>query len=120
MGFSFDEALTTDKDKVRFYTGDRDEKTAMFSDELIAGVITLEGDYQKATVSLMEQILVNIGRQPDLTADWLRINWGGSRETLEKRLADLRSRLGVRSRRTGYSKASYRSDSLQTESPEDW
>lgn len=119
MAFTFVEDLATDKDKVRFYIGDTDEKTAMFSDELIAGTITLEGDYQKATVSLMENILVKIGRQPDLTADWLRVNWGGSRETLEKRLSDLRSRLGVRSRRTGYSKASYRSDSLQTEEP-DW
>ena len=119
MTFTLDETLAGDADKVRFYTGDMTEKTAMFSDELIAGVIDLEGSYQNAAVSLLENMLVKIGREPDLTADWLRINWGGSRETLEKRLSDLRSRLGVRSRRKNHSKASYRSDSLQTEPP-DW
>lgn len=119
MTFTFEEALTTDRDKVRFYIGDTDEKTAQYSDELIAGTITLEGSWQQAAVSLLENIIVKIARQPDLTADWLRVNWAGSREALEKRLSDLRSRLNVRARRQGYSKASYRSDSLQTEEP-DW
>ncbi len=102
----------------RYLIGDRVEDTAWFSDEEINMAISVKGSVSAAAVSLMQEMLREISREPDLKADWLSANWGGSVKALERQLADLRAEFGIAAR-TGKTVATYRSDSDQTEAP-DW
>ena len=43
MAFTYTDTLATDRDKVRFMTGDTVESEAMFSDEEIAAALTRNG-----------------------------------------------------------------------------
>lgn len=110
MAFTFEDGLATDRDKVRFYTGDTDSNTSLLSDEMITGLITLETDYQGAVIAAIEYLLVKINREPDTTADWLRVAWGGSREGLERQLERLKAKWRKGTRRLGSRQAVRRHD----------
>lgn len=109
MAFTYNTDLSTDRDKVRFYTGDTDESTHQLADATIDALITLEGDYKAATIEALEGLLAKINREPDLTADWLRVNWQGSRGALEDQLLRLNRKWGS-NKRTGSRKGAKRYD----------
>jgi len=110
MVFTYDDSLASDADRVRFWTGDTVEATHQLSDALITALIDEETDYKGATIAALEYLLVKINREPDTTADWLRIAWGGSREGLETQLRRLQKKWSKGYKRTGSSKRVSRYD----------
>lgn len=111
MTFTYTPSDTpSDTHRVRFWTGDTVSSTAMWSDEEISMMIAEEGDYKKATIALLEQALVWIGREPDMTAAWLKVAWGNSTKTLEKRLNDLKQKWSAGYKRVGSVKKAVRRD----------
>ena len=118
MTFSYTPAAATDTTRVRFHLRDTDEASAIFSDEEISFAITEETTWQAAVILLIETIIAKLSHEPDMTADWLTISWRRSTEAWQMLLAEKRARFGIAAR-TGRAKATYRSDSLQTEAP-DW
>lgn len=119
MTFTYTPEAATDKTRVRWHTGDRVEAVAWNSDEEIQFAIDEEGGWQAAVIVILQNMIVEIAREPDMRADWLQLNWGGSIAALKAALAEKRQKFGIAAR-TGRSVATYRSDSLQTEAPEDW
>ena len=70
MSFSYDVALTTEKDRLRFLLSDRIEAKAVFSDEELGGILNLQGNvflaaallaYNRATALASLGIQYNIG-----------------------------------------------------------
>ena len=100
MTFTYTPGAVDDVTRVRFWTGDTDSASAMWSNEEITMVVSEEGDYQGAVIALLEAALVKIGREPDMTADWLRVNWQNSTKTLEARLLNLKRKWGKGYKRT--------------------
>ena len=118
MTCTFDLVDVTDNTRVRYHIQDTDCTAAMFSDEEIAFVIAEEGTFEKATISLIRATIAKLSREPDLTADWLKIDWRRSIAAWEKLLADKTVELGVTIKRTGRGLATFRGDSLATEPPD--
>ena len=81
MAVNYDDALATDRDKVRFHIGDtiREDgprpKGANFTDDEIAGVLSIESTWQRAVYSLLQILATSWSRYADITA-------GPRRETL--------------------------------------
>lgn len=120
MAATYDTALTTDKDKVRYHIQDVDTDNAMFQDEEINAVITMEETWQKAVISLIKALITRLSHDPDFTSDWMRIDskrsLAGYRLLLQEKRVEL---LGEAAGRSGRAKPTYRSDSYQREAP-DW
>ena len=67
MTWSYDPALATDKDKVRFKTADTDPSAPFLSDEEIAFLLTEAGSLPRAVLAAAEEILSRFARQVDKT-----------------------------------------------------
>lgn len=119
MTFTYTPATPDDITRVRFHTGDTVEAAAFHSDEEIEFMISEAVTWKPAVIMALESIILKFATEPDLKADWLSVTLGrsqaGYEEMYKKKLADF----GI-GRRTGRAVATYRSDSLQTEAPEDW
>lgn len=65
MTVTYNQALATDKDRIRFYIQDTVEgkgpkvSDVNFSDEEIAGLVTLEGSWQAAVAACFEALSAN-------------------------------------------------------------
>lgn len=118
MTFTYTPASPDDTTRVRYHIGDTVEASAIFTDEEIDFVISEEGSYQKAVVSLIQAVIAKIGHEPDFTADWLQVDWRRSVDAWRDLLAEKRSKFGIAAR-SARSVATYRSDSNQPEAP-DW
>ncbi len=95
MSFTYTVSDTpADLTRVRFWTRDTVEATALWTDGEITMMIAEEGDYKGAVIALLEQAIVMIGREPDKTVDWLQLAWGSSARALEGRLESLKSKWG--------------------------
>lgn len=119
MTFTYTPGSPTDITRVRFHSGDTVEAAAFHSDEEIDFMIDEAGSWQAATILAIESILLKFASEPDLKADWLTVTLKRSQEGYEALLTQKRQRFGIAAR-SGRSIATYRSDSLQTEAPEDW
>lgn len=120
MTFTYNPATNPDDvTLVRYYIGDRTEATAWWTDAEINMILTQEGSVGKAAISLLDRMITEISQEPDLKADWLATNWGGSVRALERQAATLRNKFNV-ALRSGGTVTTYRSDSDQTEAPSDW
>lgn len=117
MTFTLDLTAQNDLTDVRMHIGDVDANAVIFSDEHITYVLAVESTVNATVIALLRQIIAKLSAQPDMKADWLSIDLGRSVEGYKKLLAEKRAEFGV-SARTGTTKATYRSDSLQTEAPE--
>jgi hypothetical protein len=73
MTFTFNENLTTDKDWIRFKTGDVVADESYLSDELIAGVLSDVGTKQKAAVACARHIILRLA-QPRVREDWQEVD----------------------------------------------
>jgi hypothetical protein len=71
MAFSYDDRLTTDRDRVRFYIQDTVSDSGPkpggdnFSDDEIDGLVTLEGSWQKAAAGALEVLAALWGQYVD-------------------------------------------------------
>ena len=107
--------LTTDKDWVRFNTGDTGPEGYYMTDEVIASLVATEGTKEKAAIGGIEYIIAKLS-QPDFKADWLSVDHAAARQGFERLLEQKRKKFGltVKTRLTSRSVAVYRADSLQT------
>jgi hypothetical protein len=80
MAFTYNDALATDRDKVRFALGDVSFEAgprpadANFSDAEIAGLITAEGTWQRAVAAGFERLAAEWMRYPSFKADGFSLN----------------------------------------------
>jgi len=118
MTFTYDLTSDTDLVKVRYHLGDTVEADAIWSDEDIAFAIALNNDsWQKATVSLIQQLIVTMARTPNFRADWLQVDTESSIKAWKTVLSEKRSEFGLSALR-GRSLHVYRADSREFESPD--
>ncbi len=61
---TFDERLTTDRDRVRFAIGDTDDPTWLFADATIDAVLASEGSVQAAVLYLARGLIARFAQQP--------------------------------------------------------
>ena len=118
MTFSFDLVTPTDVTRVRRHISDTDETTAIFSDEEIQFNLDEEGTVNKAVIALIKQIIAKLSNEPDMQADWLRVDWRRSSDAWFKLLEDKKQEFGLGWHVVSGGQHSYRPDSLQKEAPD--
>ena len=80
MAFSYIGDLSTSREKVRFYLGDKTDGAgplpddANFSDGEIDGLISTEGSWQRAVAAGFETLAARWRRYPDFKADGLSLS----------------------------------------------
>lgn len=114
--FTYAGDLTTDRDFVRFNTGDTNADTSFLSDEVIASLVATEGTKEKAVIAGLEYIITQLAK-PDFRADWLSVDHAAAREGYERLLEQKRKKfnLTVKTKLTARAVSVYRVDSLQTD-----
>lgn len=128
---TFTYTIGSDIGRVRLRVGDRRElidpatglgtDSGIRSDEEIQDFIDQEGSWQKACIAWVQSFLNQLNTEPDFTADWLEVDLESVRESYEKMLGELKVWLGVSGvGNTTTTTPAWRSDSFQTEAPEDW
>ncbi len=80
---------SSDKDAVRFYTGDTDETDQLVTDEEINFTITNEGGAIMAAVAVCRAIAAKFSRQADKAIGDLRVSFSQKSEAYVKRAAGL-------------------------------
>lgn len=118
MTFTYAPSSTpSDVTLVRWYIGDTDAGAAMFTDEEIQMQLAISnGNVQDASLAMLDSVLAKLAMQPDFSADWLKISYGGQIANLRVHIQNLRRRFG----KTGLSSGGvnvYRTDSGATEEP---
>ena len=120
MTFTYDLSTPNDITRVRFNLGDTTEATAIFSDEEITFISGEVGTWQKAVIACIRSVIGRLAAEPDMQADWLRIDWRRSADNWKLLLSEKAQELGV-----GKAKASsggnhaFRPDGLIKTEP-DW
>ncbi len=95
MTFTYDLVTVTDITRLRFHTGDTLEEAAMWSDEELQFVLNEEGTVGKAVVALIMSALLRLAHEPDMTADWLRVDWRRAADNWKALLAEKRREFGL-------------------------
>lgn len=116
MAFSFDTALTSNLDKVRFHIGDTEETGYYLHDATITALLSSEGGVHGAVIAGILYIIAKLS-QPNFTADWLTVDNASARKSFEALLKQKRREFGL-PLITAQSAHVYRLDSLQTEAPD--
>ena len=117
MAFTYNIATPDDIARVRYHIQDTDEASAIFSDEEISFVISEEGSYQAAVISLVNSIIAKLSHEPDMTADWLTVSWRRSSDAWMKVLGEKRRAFGLGLNIVARGRNVYRGDTLQDETP---
>lgn len=120
MTFTYNLSVPDDITRVRFHLADTNPDEAKFSDEEITFVISEAGSWQAAVIALLRNLIAKISATPDFQADWLRVSLPRALEGFDRLLSIKLNEFGLADTIVGAAKAVYRSDSLQTEAPEDW
>lgn len=95
MSFTWDSALPTKKDEVRFRLGDVDAESYVFEDETINAFLAKHGnDVGKTLIDLTKHVIALLSR-PNFTADWLRVDHDTARASWQKLLAQFEGEFGV-------------------------
>lgn len=114
------QASPTDLTKVRFYTGDTVSTAAIHTDEEIAMMLDLNSDdVGETSVMAIESIMTRLAHEPDMTADWLKVDWRRSAEMWDKRLAAVKRKFSIGPLAMNTATHAWRGDSFQDEEP-DW
>lgn len=120
MTFTYTPSATPDDTtKIRYHIQDTDPDAVIFDDETIAMVLALETTVNKTVVSLIKAIIQKLSHEPDMTADWLKIDWRRSVATWQTMLAVKQREFGLGMRVSTGAQHAYRADSFQDEAP-DW
>jgi hypothetical protein len=119
MTFTYEPSASPDDvTLVRFYTSDTERDTAMFQDEEISMMLTQKGSVGAASISLLERKLRELSNNPNMQADWLRVDWSTTLEALKIALANVRTEFGLGWQSSSGGQHSYRPDSLLKEAPD--
>jgi hypothetical protein len=73
MTWSYDPALTSDADKVRFLIGDTDTTNQLVSDEAVATMLSLYTDTFPAAAALCDGLATKFARLPTITISGITI-----------------------------------------------
>ena len=120
MAFTYDVTTPTYYERIRYAIGDTVSATAIYSDEEIDFVYGEESSSVGATVvSLIENIIVKLAHEPDMEADWLKVDWRRSEASWFKLLSRAKQKYGLGAQLSSGGQHAYRADSYQDESP-DW
>ena len=121
MTFTYDLDNVTDIERVRFVMNDTDEALAMFSDEAIQFRLdenaSASSPVGAAIVDLIRNRLAYLAGEPDMTADWLRIDWRRSTENWRTLLDEVRRKYGMGLTMTASVSHPWRPDLGMTEEP---
>lgn len=99
MTFTYDVGNPTDLERVRFRINDTDSTVAMFSDEEISWRLTENASASSpvgaTVVDLIKNRIAMLAGEPDMTADWLKIDWRRSAENWQRLLSEVRKEFGL-------------------------
>ena len=95
MTFTYDLTTPGDLERVRYHLGDTEEATALASDELIEFRLEEDGSVAAAVISLIKYAIAKLASEPDMTADWLKIDWRRSAENWQRLLAEKKTEFGL-------------------------
>lgn len=119
MTFTYTPASPTDLTRVRYHVGDIEEVIAIFSDEEINFVLDEEDDdVGKAVISCITSVIARLNHEPDMQADWLKIDWRRSAENWRALLSEKKAKFGLSPRGSSGGQFGWRPDTLQTEAPD--
>lgn len=120
MTFTYSPSATpTDLAQVRYHIGDTESAAAIFTDEEIAMVLAMESSDIGATViSLIRSAMAKLSHEPDMQADWLKIDWRRSADQWKVLLAEKKREFGLGFTFDGGGRHAYRPDSNQHEEPD--
>jgi len=119
MTFTYTPSTTpTDLTKVRYYIQDTDSTVAMYTDEEINMVLAIEGTVGAASVSLLKRKITELSNNPNMQADWLRVDWSTTLAALKVALADVKTEFGLGWQSSSGGQHSYRPDTLLKEAPD--
>lgn len=119
MTFTYNPSATPDNvTLVRYYTSDRDRDTAMWSDEEITMVVAQRGSVGAACESLLKNKITELSNNPNMQADWLRVDWSTTLEALKSTLASVKAEFGLGATIDSGGRHAYRPDTLQKEPPD--
>jgi hypothetical protein len=118
MTFTYNLAAPDDVTRVRYHIGDTVEATAIFSDEEITFAIDEEGTWQKAVIASIRSVMARIAGEPDMTADWLKVDWRRSSDNWQMLLTEKKNQFGLGATASSGGRHAYRPDSLQKSTPD--
>jgi hypothetical protein len=119
MSFTYSPSSPSNLTRVRYHLGDTQADTAMFQDEEINFVLAEEGTVGKAVVSCIKSILARLAMEPDMQADWLKVDWRRNAEQWKSLLDEKKQEFGVGLVKTSSGgQHTYRPDSDQKTAPE--
>lgn len=81
--------------RVRFHLSDRTEETAIFSDEEIQFAIDETGTWQGAVIACIRAVIGMLAAEPDMQADWLRVDWRRAAENWKLLLSEKAQEFGI-------------------------
>lgn len=114
MSFTYDLGSPNNITRVRFHLGDKVEDTAIFSDEEIAFAIDEAGSWQAAVIACIRSVIGMLAAEPDMQADWLRIDWRRSVENWRQLLNEKTQQFGLgKARASSGGRHVHRIDGLQ-------
>lgn len=116
MAFTYGEDLTTDRDFVRFHTGDVLAATSLLSDALITSLVSVAGSKERAVIQAIQHKIAILS-DPNFKADWLEIDNASAVKSLQALLTLKRAELGI-PRFSATVTHVYRADSGATEEPD--
>lgn len=94
MTFTFKTNPFDDIGRIRFAIGDTDSAAVIFEDEVLNGLITEKGDWKKAAVAAVGNIITQL-LIPNFQADWLRVETDKALQGYERLLTRLRQDFGI-------------------------
>ena len=118
MTFTYTPSAPNDITRVRYHVGDTEEAAAIFTDEEITFAIDEEGTWQKAVIASIRSVIARIAGEPDMTADWLRVDWRRSSDNWLMLLNEKKSQFGLGAKGNSGGRHAYRPDSLQKSEPD--
>lgn len=120
MTFTYTPSSANDITRVRYHIGDVVEDSAIFTDEEIQFAITETGTWQRAVLDSIRSVMARLATEPDMQADWLKIDWRRSAESWKALLNEKAQQFGLgKARASSGGQHVYRIDGLQKETP-DW
>jgi len=118
MTVTYDLGSPTDLTRVRYHLGDVEITTAIFQDEEISFVLSEESnDVGAAVVSCIKSVMARLNHEPDMQADWLKIDWRRSAENWRALLAEKEQQFGLGARAASGGQHGWRPDMGMREAP---
>lgn len=120
MTFTYNLTTPDDITRVRFHLGDTTEATAIFSDEEITFITSEAGTWQRAVIECIRSVMARLAAEPDMTADWLRVDWRRATENWKLLLSEKAQEFGLgKARASSGGNHAFRPDGLVKSEP-DW